>query len=630
MTIVTCSPTLNVASDLVIGESPRWRGLRRNFCRVFSMIPFEALTISSPAVVHVEDVELEHLARRTESFREGRPRPAPVPVDPLLDVGPGFRGHPEFRPVSLYADDLGREQPSSPYGIRAPVNNPPRRALGDRLADQNRERPFKLCFVHGRRRPEEHAVRLRGAVLLQGDDVRSGRRGQLVDLHDPGGVHASNGCVQVDPTFAGLLDLDDERSPAAEHPGVDVLAAHAVQGVAGTAGFPHNLRGNHLLDARRVHLTGPPASGTPFAATTPARPARLRHSAGELAVAACRYSGFTWRSTWSKPVSRTATTSGQSRVASFRIKSETRFPTSRLTSALIGSGPVSASSAHRDSSRAASSKSIFEPIRNVSNSQGSSFRATSTARSSYRAVRPPQTQQGSPAMPAISRTAPPRSAFASPCSSFPKSRPRHESHTLRSPSARQSTERAAARISSTVPEGNGALKVHASRTTLMSRFVSTIAVIKTYARSLSSANESRLSSTRATGVKINTRTPRFRKPAGVKWIRRGPRDRGGGECSGIRRPVSPARMKPKRRKATDTTTPPRRMWEIRRVRSSTSVSTARRSAAMRLWATRNRALAVITGPLRTDRAGAPPSQCRGPPGRWRRESERPRPWNGLA
>src|SRR3989449_704021 len=286
MTIVTCSPTLNVASDLVIGESPRWRGLRRNFCRVFSIIPFEALTISSPAVVHVEDVELEHLARRAESFGQGRPRPAPVPVDPLLDVGPGFRGHPEFRPVSLYADDLGRQQPSSPYGIRAPVNNPPRRALGDRLADQNRERPFKLCFVHGRRRPEEHAVRLRGAVLLQGDDVRSGRRGQLVDLHDPGGVHASNGCVQVDPTFAGLLDLDDERSRAAEHPRVDVLAAHAVQRVAGAAGFPHDLRGNHLLDAGWVHLPGPPASGTPFAATTPARPARLRHSAGELAVAA--------------------------------------------------------------------------------------------------------------------------------------------------------------------------------------------------------------------------------------------------------------------------------------------------------------------------------------------------------
>src|SRR3989442_654570 len=88
MTIVTCSPTLNDCSDLVIGESPRWRGLRRNFCRVFSMIPFEALTISSPAVVdveHVEHVELEHLARRAESFREGpslsAPRPPPSRSD---------------------------------------------------------------------------------------------------------------------------------------------------------------------------------------------------------------------------------------------------------------------------------------------------------------------------------------------------------------------------------------------------------------------------------------------------------------------------------------------------------------------------------------------------------------------
>src|SRR2546422_3458657 len=171
MTIVTCSPTLKDWSDLVIGQSRRWRGLRRNFCRVFSMIPFEALTISSPAVVDVEHVELEHLARRAESFREGRPRPAPVPVNPLLDVGPRFRGHPEFRPVSVDADDLGRQQPSSPCGIRAPMNDPPRRALGDRLADQNRERRFKLCFVHGRGHPQEDAIGLRGAVLLQRDDT---------------------------------------------------------------------------------------------------------------------------------------------------------------------------------------------------------------------------------------------------------------------------------------------------------------------------------------------------------------------------------------------------------------------------------------------------------------------------
>src|SRR5213594_2451313 len=249
MTIVTRSPTLKDCNDRVIGESPRWRGLRRNFCRVFSMIPFEALTISSPVVVDVEHVELEHLARRAEPFREGRPRPAAVSVDPLLDVGPRLRGHPDFRPVSLHADDLGREQPSSPYGIRAPVNDPPRRALGDRLADQNRKRRFKLCFVRGRGHPQEDAVGLRGAVLLQGDDIGPGRRHQPIDLDDPGCVDAPDGRLQVNPTFAGLLDLDDERSPATEHPRVDVLAAHAVQGVAGTAGFPHNLRGDHLLDA---------------------------------------------------------------------------------------------------------------------------------------------------------------------------------------------------------------------------------------------------------------------------------------------------------------------------------------------------------------------------------------------
>src|SRR6266571_9212153 len=102
MTIVTRSPTLNDWRDRVIAESPRWRGLRRNFCRVFSMMPFEALTISSPAVVDVEHVELEHLARRAESFREGRPRPAAVAVDPFLDVGPRLRGYPKFRPVPLH------------------------------------------------------------------------------------------------------------------------------------------------------------------------------------------------------------------------------------------------------------------------------------------------------------------------------------------------------------------------------------------------------------------------------------------------------------------------------------------------------------------------------------------------
>src|SRR5438128_1047794 len=171
MTIVTCSPTLNDCSDLVIGESPRWRGLRRNFCRVFSMIPFEAFTISSPAVVDVEHVELEHLTRRAESFREGRPRPAAVPVDPLLD-------------------------------------------------------------------------------------------------------------------------LHDERSPAAEHPCVHVLAAHAVQCVAGAAGFPHELGRDHFLDARRVHFSRPSATVTPFPPAAPARPAGLWHAAAQLAVAATEVEGI--------------------------------------------------------------------------------------------------------------------------------------------------------------------------------------------------------------------------------------------------------------------------------------------------------------------------------------------------
>src|SRR2546430_17164743 len=101
MTIVTRSPTLNDCSDLVIGESPRWRGLRRNFCRVFSMMPFQALTISSPPVVDAEHVELEHLARPAESFPEGRTRPASVPAYPLPYAGPRLRDPRDFRPVSV-------------------------------------------------------------------------------------------------------------------------------------------------------------------------------------------------------------------------------------------------------------------------------------------------------------------------------------------------------------------------------------------------------------------------------------------------------------------------------------------------------------------------------------------------
>src|SRR2546429_1547799 len=46
MTIVTFAPTSKVWNERVVGESPRCRGPRRNFCRVFSMIPFDAFTIA--------------------------------------------------------------------------------------------------------------------------------------------------------------------------------------------------------------------------------------------------------------------------------------------------------------------------------------------------------------------------------------------------------------------------------------------------------------------------------------------------------------------------------------------------------------------------------------------------------
>src|SRR3989304_4696732 len=87
MRIVTCAPTSNVWKDRVMGESPRSRGLRRSFCRVFSMIPFAAFTIVS-SVQDVEDVQLEDLAHDPEPFREGRDRPAAVSVGPPLPAGP--------------------------------------------------------------------------------------------------------------------------------------------------------------------------------------------------------------------------------------------------------------------------------------------------------------------------------------------------------------------------------------------------------------------------------------------------------------------------------------------------------------------------------------------------------------
>jgi len=56
--------------------------------------------------VHVEDVELEHFARRLESFGEGRPRAAMVPVDPLFDVGPRLRGDTDLRTLGLDGNDF--------------------------------------------------------------------------------------------------------------------------------------------------------------------------------------------------------------------------------------------------------------------------------------------------------------------------------------------------------------------------------------------------------------------------------------------------------------------------------------------------------------------------------------------
>src|SRR2546426_1185540 len=286
MTIVTRSPTSNDWNDRVIGESPRSRGLRRNFCRVFSMIPFEALTISSLAVVDVQHVELEDLARHAEPFREGRPRPASVPVDPFFDVGPCLRRHANLRSVAFDTDDLRRQQPSSPCGIRAPVNDPPRRALGDRLGDQNQEGSFKLCFRHDGGGPHHDPIGLRGAVLLQRDDGSAVAWHEPVDLDNPRGIDPLDGCNRVEAAPPGLFDLEDERPSASEHPRVDVFAAHPVQRVAGPSRFAHDLRGDDLLHARRVHLPRAAAPDAPLPHATPARPAGLRHAAGQLAVAA--------------------------------------------------------------------------------------------------------------------------------------------------------------------------------------------------------------------------------------------------------------------------------------------------------------------------------------------------------
>src|SRR3990172_1139114 len=244
MRIVTCAPTSNVWKDRVMGESPRSRGLRRYFCRVFSMIPFEAFTIVS-SVQDVEDVQLEDLAHDPEPFREGRDRPASVSVDPLLHVGPRLRRHVNLREIAVDPGDVRRQEPSMPRGIRAPLNDPFGGALGDRLGHQYREGPFKLCFLHRRRRADEDAVPLRRAVFLDRDHVLAARGLEPVDLRDPRGIDPADRRREGKKARSRLLDLDDEGPAAAEHPRVDVLSAHPVEGVTRSSRLPHDLPGDH-------------------------------------------------------------------------------------------------------------------------------------------------------------------------------------------------------------------------------------------------------------------------------------------------------------------------------------------------------------------------------------------------
>src|SRR5213592_2913846 len=77
ITIVTRSPTSKDWNDRVMGESPRWRGPRRNFCRVFSMIPFEAFTIAlhpSSWTSSTSSSRTSH-ATSSRSARDGLVRP---------------------------------------------------------------------------------------------------------------------------------------------------------------------------------------------------------------------------------------------------------------------------------------------------------------------------------------------------------------------------------------------------------------------------------------------------------------------------------------------------------------------------------------------------------------------------
>jgi len=154
--------------------------------------------------------------------------------------------------------------------------------LGDQLATQYLEAGFKLCFVHRRRTRKEDAVRLRDAVFLQRDDVGAGRPSERIDFDEAGRIDATDRIGEIHRPLPRFLDLEDERTPSTEHASVDVLPAHPMKRVARAAGVAHDLRSDHLLDARSVHLAGPTAADTSLSSTTPARPARLRDARTSL------------------------------------------------------------------------------------------------------------------------------------------------------------------------------------------------------------------------------------------------------------------------------------------------------------------------------------------------------------
>src|SRR6266540_2492137 len=559
MTIVTCSPSAKVWNDRVIGESPRSRGLRRNFCRVFSMIPFEAFTIGSPVVVDVQDVELDHLAGHPQPLREGRRGPSAVPVDPLLDVGPRLRRHADLRAVSDDPDDLGRQDASMPRGIRTPVNDPFGGLLGDRLRHQNWQGRFKLCFPDGRDRPEENAVRLRRAILFQPDDVGAARRREPVDLDDPGRVDAGDRRSDFEMPAARLLDLDDERTTTPEHPGDDVLAAHPVQGVAGAAGLPHDLRRNDLLNARRVHLARPAAPRASFAHAPPARPPGLRHAPGELSVAAPQVErvhlqvhmvegGIEDRDDVGRGQVRFLADPLRDALPDFAV--HLRFQRLWRGEPEVGPKRLLPGGDLRIDSRA-DAESVVLPGLELSRDE---------VREGVVAGRQPRAHPARPG--GVACDLPDRPApFLVRMPVADLAEEAAEAGVAQHPIAElRPIDRASGGedLVHGPPQRPGGLQAHASRNTLTRRFSRTIPVTPTYVRSRSSANERKLSTTRATGVKIISRIPRFRYPAGVKRTSSGTRFRAEIEFGGMSGPPSPLRTNANRMNATETTTPPRR------------------------------------------------------------------------